>query len=134
MVCRENGDGDLVLGLRVFWRPGGSTTQQLDMTAFFFVRLRKTNESYGVTFGVGADALQADIKRELKLICEYMRTQPGGATRLVMSVANPPETLRPELTAAFNAAIADGSLVYVGQIPADPPPWPDDYYVWRVHP
>jgi hypothetical protein len=135
MTCRENNNGDLVLGLRVFWRAGGSPNQQLDMTAFFFVRLRKsTAETYSVTFGVGAAAQQADISRELKAICEYMRTQPGGTTRLVMSETSPPATARPQLTAAFDAAVADGSLVYVEQIPADPPPWPNPYYVWRVAP
>ena len=135
MACRENNAGELVLGLRVFWRAGGSTTQQLDMTAFFFVRLRSsTAETYSVTFGVGVDAQQADISRELIAICEYMRTQPGGTTRLVMSVVRPPVTRRPQLDASFTTAVTDGTLVYGGQIPPDPPPWPHGYHFWRFQP
>ena len=136
MVCRENTAGDLVLGLRVFWRDGGSTTQKLDMTAFFFARLRQTDETCSLTIGVGSDVPQATITDQIKAISGYMSTQAGGARRLILSVTATPVTLCPQLDAAFSTALlpANGNLVVQPPIPADPPPWPDPYYVWLIQP
>jgi hypothetical protein len=63
-----------------------------------------------------------------------MSTQPGGARRVLLTTTQTPVTQRPQLNLAFNNAVTNGDLVLEGQIPPDPPPWPDGYYAYRFVP
>jgi hypothetical protein len=133
MVPRKHG-ANCVHGLRVFWRRG--PTDRRHRAVFYFARFRVSPPELCMTVGVGEDVSQATISSDLRSICGYMQGQPLGARQVLLSQGNPPTTQRPELNAAFQAALNanPAALVYDGLLAPDPPPWPYQLHRWRIIP
>jgi hypothetical protein len=146
MAPRQNSNGVYVAGTRVFQRivsppPAAPALPAIDITAFFFIRLKYPPEAYCMTVGVATSVTAAQLYNDLVGVCQYAQQTSDTSAVEIVNQNTLPDDLTASGAAAQIVAAAFSLASNAGHIgrplpfsPSNPNPvpWPPNLQRWPL--